>query len=160
MADGGHGMHTRTTDHFDLHDLESKLEYEFRDRELLKQALRHGTWVNQNGEGPSYQRLEFLGDAVLQLVATDFMFDQYPNHDEGGLWENRKPVIKDDACRVVAEQIGLERHIMLGKGQEATGGILSDAMEAVLGAVYKDSDLEHSRRLILRLWKLPGLVRS
>ena len=109
-------MQTRTTDHFDLDDLESKLEYEFRDRDLLKQALRHGTWVNQNGGGPSYQRLEFLGDAVLQLVATDFMFDQYPNHDEGGLCENRTPVIKDDACLAVAEQIGLERHIMLGKG--------------------------------------------
>ena len=150
-------MHTKTTDHFDLNGLESKLEYEFRDRELLKQALRHGTWVNQNGEGPSYERLEFLGDAVLQLVASDFVFDQYPNHDEGGLFENRKSVIKNDACRAVAEQIGLERHIMLGKRLEATGRTLPDAMEAVLGAVYKDSNLEHARRLILRLWSRTGL---
>lgn len=153
-------MHTRTNDHFHLDDLESKLEYEFRDRELLKQALRHGTWVNQNGGGPSYQRLEFLGDAVLQLVATDFMFDRYPNHDEGGLCEDRTPVIKNDACSAVAEQIGLERHIMLGKGQGKEPSILADAMEAVLGAVYKDSDLEHARRLILRLWKPHGLVSS
>ena len=153
-------MHPRTTDHFDLDGLESKLEYEFRDRELLKQALRHKLWAHQNGEGPSYERLEFLGDAVLQLVATDFVFEEYPNHDEHGLFENRKPVIKNDACRAVAEQIGLERHIMLGKGQEATERILADAMEAVLGAVYKDSDLKRSRRLILRLWKPHGLVRT
>ena len=153
-------MHTTTIDHFDLDDLESKLEYEFRDRELLKQALRHGTWVNQNGEAPSYERLEFLGDTVLQVVVTDFMFDQYPNHDEGGLFENRKQIIKNDACGAVAERIGLENHIILGKGQEATKRMLGDAMEAVLGAVYKDSDLECARRLILRLWEPQGLVSS
>lgn len=153
-------MHTRTTDRFDLDALEHKLEYEFRDRELLKQALRDGMWVNQNGEGPSYKRLALLGDAVLQLVATDFMFDQYPNHDTGRLVKNRTPVIENDTCTAVAEQIGLERHIMLGKGPRKEPSILASAMEAVLGAVYKDSDLEHSRRLILRLWKRHGLVRS
>ena len=100
-----------------------------------------------------------MGDAVLQLVATDFVFDQYPNHDEGCLFEYRKPVITNVECSAVAGQIGLEHHIMLGTGQEATKRILADAMEAVLGAVYKDSDLEHARRLILRLWKPHGLVR-
>lgn len=153
-------MHTRTTDPYDLDNLESKLDYEFRDREFLKQALRHGTWINQNGEGPSYERLAHLGDAVLQLVATEFMFDQYPNHAKGGLFEKRKQAITNDACSAVAEQIGLEHHIMLGKGQGVEPSILASAMEAVLGAVYKDSNLKHSRRLILRLWKRHGLVRS
>ena len=68
--------------------------------------------------------------------------------------------IKNDACIAVAEQVGLKDHIMLGKGQEATKKMLANMVEAILGAVYKDSDLEHVRQLILRMWKPHGLVRS
>ena len=138
--------------------LESVLGYSFTDPAHLRQALRHRSWVAETGEGPSNERLEFLGDTILQLVVTDFIFAHYPDHPEGGLAKLRSSAVRKEVLFAVAAELGLGDHLMLGRGEEATGGrgkasILADAMEAVLGAVYLDGGLDPSRRLILRLWE-------
>ena len=138
--------------------LERALEYSFTDAEHLHQALRHRSWVAESGRGPSNERLEFLGDTILQMVVTVFIFSHYPDHPEGDLAKLRSSAVNKDVLHGVARQLGLGAYLMLGKGEEATGGnskpsILADAMEAVLGAVYLDGGLDPARRLILRLWE-------
>ena len=138
--------------------LEKALGYSFADPEYLNQALRHRSWVAEIGQGPSNERLEFLGDTILQLVATDFIFANYPDYPEGELVKLRSSAVTNEVLFEVAEELGLGDHMLLGKGEEAAGGrnrlsILGDAMEAVLGAVYLDGGLEPARRLILRLWE-------
>lgn len=138
--------------------LEGALEYSFTDPEHLHQALRHRSWIAESGRGPSNERLEFLGDTILQMAVTDFIFSHYPDHPEGDLVKLRASTVSNDALHGVAEELGLGAYLMLGKGEEATGGrsrpsILADAMEAVLAAVYLDGGLDPARRLILRLWE-------
>ena len=137
---------------------ESVLGHHFNEPELLHEAFRHRSWVAETGRAPSNERLEFFGDAVLQLVVTDFIFHHYPDHPEGELAKLRSAAVNKDVLCEVAEEIGLGDHLMLGRGEESSGGrskvsILADAMEAVLAAVYLDGGLEPARRLILRLWE-------
>lgn len=138
--------------------LEQALDHSFADPELLNRALRHRSWVAETGEEPSNERLEFLGDAILQLVVTDFIFGHFPDYPEGAMVKLRASAVSNRALSEVAESLGLGEHVLLGKGEEATGGrgrrsILGDAMEAVLGAVYLDGGLDPARRVILRLWE-------
>ena len=138
--------------------LEPALGYRFESQDHLQEALRHRSWVAETGEGPSNERLEFLGDTILQFAVTDFIYAEYPGHSEGELAKLRSSAVKREMLYEVARDMGLGEHLMLGKGEEATGGrdkpsILADAMEAVLGAVYLDGGLEPARRLILRLWE-------
>ena len=138
--------------------LEQALAHSFSDPELLNRALRHRSWVAETGQGPSNERLEFLGDTILQLVVTDFIFANYPDHSEGEMAKLRSSAVRKQVLFAVADELGLGDHMLLGKGEESTGGrnkgsILADAMEAVLGAVYLDGGLEPARRLILRLWE-------
>jgi len=120
--------------------LEQALDHSFADPELLNRALRHRSWVAETGEEPSNERLEFLGDTILQLVVTDFIFGHFPDYPEGELVKLRASAVSNRALSEVAEGLGLGEHVLLGKGEEATGGrgrssILGDAMEAVLGAI-------------------------
>ena len=145
-------------DDFEPDSFESVLDYSFTDPEHLHEALRHRSWVAETGQEPSNERLEFLGDTILQLVVTDFIFAHYPDHPEGELAKLRSSAVNKEVLFEVAGDISLGDHLMLGKGEESTGGrgkasILADAMEAVLGAVYLDGGLEPARRLILRLWE-------
>ena len=138
--------------------LEQALGHAFSDPELLNRALRHRSWVAETGQGPSNERLEFLGDTILQLVVTDFIFAHYPDHPEGELAKLRSSAVRKEVLFAVAEELRIGEHVLLGRGEESTGGrnkgsILGDAMEAVLGAVYLDGGLELARRLILRLWE-------
>ena len=138
--------------------LESALDYSFTDPSLLDEALRHRSWVAEAGEEPSNERLEFLGDTILQLVVTDFIFAHYPDHSEGEMAKLRSDTVSRRVLFGVAGDLGLGAHLRLGKGEEATGGrarpsILADAMEAVLGAVYLDGGVDPARRLILRYWE-------
>lgn len=138
--------------------LDSALGYSFTDPALLDQALRHRSWVAETGEAPSNERLEFLGDTILQLVVTDFIFARYPDHSEGEMVKLRSDTVGNQVLFGVARDLGLGAHLMLGKGEESTGGrtrpsILADAMEAVLGAVYLDGGMDPARRLILRHWE-------
>ena len=137
---------------------EASLGYAFQDKELLRQALRHRSYVSEAGLGPSNERLEFLGDSVLGQVITEYIYVHYPDLAEGKMAKLRSSAVSRDVLHETAEGMGLGRYLMLGRGEEASGGrskasILADAMEAVLAAVYLDGGPEAARRLILEHWE-------
>ncbi|HVH94804.1 MAG TPA: ribonuclease III [Nocardioidaceae bacterium] len=125
---------------------------ELRD-DLLDQALTHRSFAYENGGLPTNERLEFLGDSVLGLVVTDTLFRAHPDLSEGRLAKLRAAVVNARALAEVAETIDLGRHIKLGRGEETTGGrkkssILSDTVEAVIGAVYLSGGFETSSKVV------------
>jgi len=140
-----------------LETLSRRLGYEFTDPALLRRALAHRSWCAEVGGQPSNERLEFLGDAVLGWVVAEIAYRRHGDLPEGKLTDLRKSVVNAVALADVAEAIGLGQHILLGKGEDAAGGrhkssILSDALEAVLGAVYLDGGVEAAKALIARLF--------
>lgn len=137
--------------------LEQKIDYCFQDKKLLRQALTHSSHSNEQkiNKLPDYERLEFLGDAVLELASSDFIFREHPEMSEGELTKFRSSIVCEPALAFCARQIGLEQFILLGRGEEMTGGrkrdsIISDVMEAVIGAIYLDSGIEAARAFIGR----------
>lgn len=129
---------------------------EFIDRELLERAMAHRSWCAERPGHQSNERLEFLGDAVLGLVVTDFLYRTYPDLPEGKLAQVRASVVNAEVLAEVAEEIDIGAALCLGKGEDASGGrekpsILSDAMEAVIGAVYLDGGWDASAELVMRL---------
>ena len=140
-----------------LAKLEQKTGYHFHDTELLRQAVTHSSCANERkiNKGEDYERLEFLGDAVLELVSSDFIFRQHPDMPEGRMTKYRSSIVCEPALAYCARQIGLEQYIMLGKGEESTGGrkrdsIISDVMEAVIGAIYLDGGIDEAAGFIRR----------
>ena len=129
----------------DYSELEAVLGYRFIDRELLAQALRHPSWCNEQGDPrpEDNERLEFLGDAVLDLVVSHRVMVRYPKAHEGDLSVTRQQLVSEAALSEVAGELGLGQFIFLGKGEEKSGGrvkpkILADMFEALIGAVYLD----------------------
>jgi ribonuclease-3 len=119
-------------------------------------ALVHRSWCAENPGHPSNERLEFLGDSVLGVVVTDHVYRTYANLDEGDLTEIRKTVVNSVALADVAVELDVGPHLLLGKGEQLSGGrekpsILADAMEALIGAVYLASGLEGAKELVLRI---------
>ncbi len=140
-----------------LTELEEKIQYRFQDRRLLRQALTHSSYANEQkiNKFEDYERLEFLGDAVLELVSSDFLFREEKDMAEGQLTRKRSSMVCEPALAFCARDIALEQYILLGKGEEATGGrgrdsIVSDVMEAVIGAIYLDSGIEEASGFIHR----------
>lgn len=141
----------------DLSILEQKIGYEFKDRTLLRQALTHSSFSNEQkiNKLENYERLEFLGDAVLELLSSQFFFERYPSWKEGQLTRVRSSMVCEPALAFCARDIELQDFILLGKGEEATGGrgrdsIVSDVMEAVLGAIYLDGGFDEAKRFVHR----------
>jgi ribonuclease-3 len=137
--------------------LEEELGYSFERRGLLGQALTHRSVSSEDPGQPDNERLEFLGDAVLQLVVTDYLFANYPHLAEGKLAKIRAAVVSRPALADVARSIGLGDHIEMTPAEERTGGrekdsIIADAVEALIGAVYLDGGLDAAGQLVLRLW--------
>lgn len=133
----------------------ASLGYEFVDESLLRRSLAHRSWCAEHGE-VSNERLEFLGDAVLGLAVTNHIYRKYPDLPEGDLAKLRASVVNAASLAEVASEIGLGERLLLGKGEAATGGrekpsILSDALEAVIGAVYIDGGWDPAEDLVLRL---------
>jgi ribonuclease III len=129
----------------------------FRDRALAETALTHRSYAFENGLKLTNERLEFLGDAVLGIVITDLAFRHFPDLSEGELAKLRAATVNATSLAEVARELGLGQIVLLGRGEEMSGGrgkasILADAMEAVLGAVYLDRGLTAARRLIERLF--------
>lgn len=127
------------------------------DAELLQHALTHRSYAYENGQVPNNERLEFLGDSVLGLVVTDALFTNHPDQPEGQLAKMRAAVVSAKALAVVAHTLGLGEHLLLGRGEETTGGrekasILSDTVEAVLGAIYVQFGIERSAEVIHRVF--------
>lgn len=137
--------------------LERSLGMRFRDPDLLRGALSHRSFAFEQGADENNERLEFLGDAVLGLVVTDLAYTRFPHLSEGDLAKLRAATVNMSALADVALEIGLGEHVLLGKGEEQSGGrskssILGDAMEAVMGAMYLDRGIEPVRRLVERLF--------
>ncbi|EPR43883.1 Ribonuclease 3 [Desulfovibrio sp. X2] len=129
-------------------DLEGAIGYTFKDHGLLLLALTHSSHLNESGEtADSNERLEFLGDAVIELVVSDELYRRFPEEREGELTRLRARLVKEQSLAELARGIGLPDYIMLGRGEEAQGGrerdsLLADALEAVIGAVYLDGGFE------------------
>jgi ribonuclease-3 len=136
--------------------LAERLGHTFSDASLLDHALAHRSWCGeQDGGAPSNERLEFLGDAVLGLIVARYTFDAYPNFPEGKLAKVRSAVVNARVLAQVAERLGVGEVLLLGRGEETTGGrskasILADAFEAILGAIYLDAGWEAAEILVLR----------
>jgi ribonuclease-3 len=150
--------------------LERDLGYTFDDPGLLAMALTHRSVSSEDNSYSDNERLEFLGDAVLQLAVTDYLYARFPKLAEGKLAKVRAGVVSRATLADVARSIELGNHIKLTPAEDRTGGrekdsIMADALEAVIGAVYLDAGLEAAARLVLRLWgdriddraKRPGL---
>ncbi len=141
-----------------LEQLQQRIAYTFRDPQLLLHAVTHPSFLHDHpAETESNQRLEFLGDAVLQLVVTEALFHQYPADREGSLSKNRSALAKGIFLSQLARQIGLAACLRLSASEEQTGGrdrdvALGDAFESLVGALYLDSDLATTRRVILALY--------
>ncbi len=138
-----------------MNPLEARLRYKFRNPLLLAEALTHPSLGHETQRHHfDNQRLEFLGDAVLQLVFTEYLFEQFPDNAEGVLTKLRARLVSREGLRELAEALEIGRFMMLGRGEEAAGGrerpgLLSDAFEALLGAIYLDSDYTTARRVLL-----------
>jgi ribonuclease III len=141
-----------------LAPLEDRIKHAFRDPSLLERAVTHPSLLQDRPELPeSNQRLEFLGDAVLQLVLTEELFTLYPTEREGVLSKRRAALANGVFLAGLARECGLAEALRLGASEESTGGreraaALEDAFEALIGAVYLDSDLPTARRVVLGLY--------
>lgn len=149
----------------DLTELAAALGHEFGDPSLLRTALVHRSYVAEEEAEESNERFEFLGDTILQLTVTDFIFREYPDLSEGELAKIRAACVNRDILHEIAEELGVGAHLLLGKGERSSGGrekasILADAMEAILAAVYLDAGLDACRDLIMSLWEERIRVRS
>lgn len=138
-----------------ISELEERIQYSFQDKGLIRQALTHSSYANEMRilKFGNYERLEFLGDAVLEMVTSDFLFSKYPTMPEGQLSKLRASLVCEPALALAAKKICLEKYFLLGKGEEATGGreresIACDIMEAVIGAIYRDSGIEEAKKYI------------
>ncbi len=141
-----------------LQKLQTRLGHAFRDATLLERAITHSSFLHEHPEAAdNYQRLEFLGDAVLQLVLTEALFALFPDQREGVLSKRRATLSKGSFLSQLAREIGLDACLRIGVSEEATGGrarasTLEDAFEALIGALYLDSDWPTVRRIVLGLY--------
>lgn len=140
-----------------LTELEEVIGYEFNQKGLLRQALTHSSFANEKHmkKHSDNERLEFLGDAVLEVVSSEFLFQNYPNMPEGDLTKFRASIVCEPTLAMCTREIKLGKFLFLGKGENQTGGrerksILSDALEAVIGAIYLDGGFEPARAFIHR----------
>lgn len=140
-----------------LSELMDKINYQFKDINLLKNALTHSSYANEKTikKYKDNERLEFLGDAVLELTSSDYIYKNYSNMNEGQMTRLRASIVCEPTLAICARAIGIDNFIMLGKGEELTGGrkrdsIVSDACEAVIGAIYLDGGFANAKEFIHR----------
>lgn len=143
-----------------IEQLEQLLEHTFRDRTLPVQAVKHPSYLNESGDsaGGDYQRLEFLGDAVLGLLLAELLYEKYPDWDEGDLSQLRSRLAGQDVLADRARSLGIGNFLILGRGEQQSGGqhkdsILADVLEALIAALYRDGGLKAARALVARLFE-------
>lgn len=143
----------------DLSELEKRINYSFKEKKLLIEALTHSSWAHEGKKNKiiSNERLEFLGDSVLSLVISEYLYKNRKDLEEGSLSKYRAEIVCEPSLARCAREIGLGDFLRIGKGEELTGGrerdsILADAVEAVIAAVYLDGGLEVVRGVILNLF--------
>ena len=140
-----------------LKELQDRIGYHFQDDKLLKKAMVHSSYANEK-HLPKYEcneRLEFLGDAVLELISSEFLFSLHKTMPEGQLTKTRASMVCEPALAFCARDIELGKYLLLGKGEDATGGrkresVTSDAMEALIGAIYLDGGFANAKEFIER----------
>ena len=139
----------------EIKNLEKLIGYQFEREELLIQALTHSSYANEKHmkKLSDNERLEFLGDAVLEIVSSEFLFENYPDMPEGELTKLRASIVCEPTLALCTQEISLGDYILLGKGEDLTGGrtrksILSDAMEAIIGAIYLDGGFANAKEFI------------
>ncbi len=138
-------------------ELENRIGYRFKHPELLHMALRHSSYTNEHRMNriDCNERLEFLGDAVLELLSSEFLYTEYKNDPEGSLTKLRASLVCEPTLAYDARGIELGKYLMLGKGEEVSGGrtrdsVTSDALEALIGAIYLDGGIDEARNFIHR----------
>jgi len=143
-----------------LANLQARLGYTFNAPILLRQAMTHASYVHEEGPkaGESNERLEFLGDAVLEVCVSDLLYSRYPNEPEGKLTQRRAGLVCEPSLALLARELSVGEALLMGVGADQSGtrdfdSILSDAMEALFGAVYLDGGFEAARELIHKLIK-------
>lgn len=149
----------------DFSELEKKINVVFKNKELLKQAFVHRSYINENRNLnlPHNERLEFLGDAVLELIVTEYLFKKYPTHQEGDLTSFRASLVNAVTLSKVGESLGFNDYLLLSKGEakdtgRARSSILADTMEAVIGAIYIDAGYDAAQAFISK--NIFGLIDS
>ena len=138
-----------------VHELEEKIGYVFNDKQLVKQAFTHRSFANEQliRIQPSYERFEFLGDAVLDLIASEYLMDTYPEMAEGDLTKARSRAVCESALAHNAMHLELGKYVLLGRGEKKTGGhdrisIIADVLEALIGALYRDGGLLAAKEFV------------
>jgi len=136
-----------------LSSLEARLGHTFRNRELLDDALTHRSWANEAGGVSHYERIEFLGDAVLGLVTADWLFELHAGRAEGELSLRKSMLVSEGALAAYAAKLELGEGLRLGAGEERSGGrakasLLADVLEALFGAIYLDAGFDSARRIV------------
>ena len=146
-----------------LKELQERIGYRFQREELLHQALSHSSYVNEHRQeaGGDNERLEFLGDAVLELSSSEFLYLEYPEMPEGDMTKLRASLVCEPTLAMCAREMNLPDYLLLGKGEEHTGGrfrdsIVSDALEALLGAIYLDGGFANAKEFVKK-WILTDI---
>lgn len=141
----------------DIKKFQEVIEYHFHDEKLLRQALTHSSFANEKHlkKHSDNERLEFLGDAVLEIISSEFLYKEYPDKPEGELTKLRASIVCEPTLALCTKDIALGEYLLLGKGEDQTGGrgrksILSDALEAVIGAIYLDGGFANAKEFILK----------
>ena len=148
-----------------LETLQEDLGYRFEDSSLLREALTHRSALSENLAQTSYERLEFLGDAVLGMVCTVWLFERFPDHAEGELTRRKSRLVSSTTLAEHAERLGVGDCLILGVGEDRSGGrskqsLLADALEAILGALFLDGGLSAADRTIRALLEQTDLEES
>jgi len=140
-----------------LTDFEDKIGYHFKNQGLLRQALTHSSYANERHmkKLSDNERLEFLGDAVLEIISSDFLYHNYPDVPEGQLTKLRASIVCEPTLALCTKELDLGDYLYLGRGENQTGGrnrksILSDALEAVIGAIYLDGGFANAKEFVLK----------
>ena len=143
-----------------LKEIQEKIGHEFKDEQYLNWALTHSSYANEYKKQRIVynERLEFLGDSILGLIVSEYIYTEYPKYPEGDLTKLRATVVCEPSLSFLATHINLGKYMLLGKGEEATGGrarvsILADAFEALIGAIYLDSGMESAKPFVLKYLK-------
>lgn len=153
----------------ELSELEKKIDIEFKNKEMLKLAFVHTSYLNEHKDEISEdnERLEFLGDAVLELVVTEYLYEKFPEKGEGELTNFRSALVKGNHLAEVSHELGVGQYLMLSRGEEKSGGrekdyILANSLEALIGAIYLDCGFAQAHTFINRfiVERLGGIVKK
>ncbi len=141
---------------YDFSGLEQKIGYCYKDKSLLRQAMTHTSFANEQkiNKLDSYERIEFLGDAVLEMVSSEYFYFAKPETTEGNLTKMRASAVCEPSLAITARELELGKYLLLVNGEEATGGrerdsIIADAVEALIGSIYLDGGIEPAKQFIL-----------